>query len=61
MPFLDLLDTFRGHDEKSLWVHPTDHHPNEAAHALAAEAIERFVREKFLATKFRDAASPPAQ
>ena len=61
MPFLDLLDTFRGHDEKSLWVHPTDHHPNEMAHGMAAQAIERFVREKFLAAKSPDAPIPPAQ
>ena len=23
----------------SLWVHPVDHHPNEIAHRLAAEAL----------------------
>jgi lysophospholipase L1-like esterase len=48
IPFLDLLDTFRGRDEATLWVHPTDHHPNETAHLLASGAIEKFVREKFL-------------
>jgi hypothetical protein len=48
VPFLDLLDTFRGHDPKTLWVHPSDHHPNEKAHAMAEEAIERFVRKEFL-------------
>jgi hypothetical protein len=36
---LDLAPTFAGRDEAALWVHPMDHHPNEAAHALAAEAI----------------------
>jgi hypothetical protein len=49
IPFLDLLDTSRGHDPESLWVHPSDHHPNEIAHALAAEGIERFLQEEFLA------------
>ena len=48
VPFLDLLETFRGRDAQTLWVHPTDHHPNEIAHGLAAAAIESFVREKFL-------------
>src|SRR5439155_1571974 len=48
IPFLDLLNTFQGHDPAALWVHPSDHHPNETAHAMAAEAVERFVGEEFL-------------
>jgi hypothetical protein len=48
IPFLDLMDTFRGCDSAALWVHPSDHHPNEQAHALAEKAIERFVRQEFL-------------
>jgi len=44
IPVLDLLETFRGHDARELWVHPQDHHPNEVAHEMAAEAIERFLR-----------------
>lgn len=36
---IDLLDVFRGMPASSLWVHPTDHHPNELAQRLAAEAI----------------------
>jgi hypothetical protein len=51
IPVLDLFDTFRGHEPESLWVHPSDHHPNETAHALAAEAIEKFVRKEFLQTR----------
>ncbi len=38
---LDLLDTFRGMDESKLVVYKTDSHPNEIAHALAADAIKR--------------------
>jgi hypothetical protein len=49
VPFLDLLDTFRGQDDASLWVHPSDHHPNERAHGLAEGAIEQFIRKTFLA------------
>ena len=48
IPFLDLFDTFRGRKPESLWVHPCNHHPNEIAHALAATAVEQFVREQFL-------------
>ncbi len=36
---IDLLETYRGHPAESLWVHPTDHHPNELAHRLAAERL----------------------
>jgi hypothetical protein len=50
IPFLDLLDTFRGRGPESLWVHPSNHHPNEIAHALAETAIERFVRENYLSS-----------
>lgn len=39
IPVIDLLDTFRGEDASELWVHPTDHHPNARAHAIAARAI----------------------
>ncbi len=37
--FLDLFPVFSGRDAESLWVHPTDQHPNEVAHRMAAEAI----------------------
>jgi len=45
LPTLDLLDTYQGHDETALWVHPTDHHPNETGHAMAAQAIEPFLEQ----------------
>jgi hypothetical protein len=37
--FVDLLPTFRGSSAPELWVHPTDQHPNDRAHALAAERL----------------------
>jgi lysophospholipase L1-like esterase len=37
--YLDLLPTFLGHRTASLWVHAADMHPNETAHAMAAEAL----------------------
>lgn len=36
---VDLLETFSGVDASSLWVHPTDHHPNSAAHDRAARRL----------------------
>lgn len=51
IPTLDLLDTFRGHNSAALWVHPSDHHPNEEANRLAADAIARFLREQHLLEK----------
>ncbi|MBU0678102.1 MAG: SGNH/GDSL hydrolase family protein [Verrucomicrobia bacterium] len=43
IPVLDLFNTFEGRNAADLWVHPTDHHPNEKAHALAADAIFDFL------------------
>jgi hypothetical protein len=44
--FVDLLPELVGKDESELWVHPTDHHPNEIVHKIAArklaEALIRF-------------------
>ncbi|MGH9380188.1 MAG: SGNH/GDSL hydrolase family protein [Thermoanaerobaculia bacterium] len=40
---LDLLDAYRSHRAPELWVHAVDHHPNEFAHAIAAERIARFL------------------
>ena len=37
--FLNLFPAFAGMDAESLWVHPTDQHPNERAHQIAAEQL----------------------
>lgn len=47
IPLLDLFETYRGHEADQLWVHPTDHHPNERAHHLAARSIQFFLRQQF--------------
>jgi hypothetical protein len=39
VPFLDLLGPLRGSDSRDLWVHPTDRHPNEQVHELAARMV----------------------
>ncbi len=46
IPTLDLLETFRGRDTDSLHVHATDHHPNEIAQRIAAEAIADELRRR---------------
>ena len=45
IPVLDLFPAFRGQSYAELWVHPSDQHPNERAHAIAARALAEFVRE----------------
>lgn len=44
--FIDLLGGFIGQTDKEMWVHRTDQHPNEVAHALAADFLaEKLVQE----------------
>ena len=45
LPVLDLAPVFANRKTSDLWVHPTDHHPNGAAHALAAAAILEWLRK----------------
>lgn len=44
VPHLDLLDTFSQVDSPQLVVNRFDAHPNEKAHEMAANAIERFIQ-----------------
>jgi lysophospholipase L1-like esterase len=46
VPDLDLLPVFSNLPPASITVNANDAHPNEHAHALAAEAIDRFLREQ---------------
>jgi hypothetical protein len=43
IPVLDLLEAFKGQSYQSLWVHPTDQHPNEEGHRIAAEALAAYI------------------
>jgi hypothetical protein len=45
---LDLLGSFSGREDRDLWVHPSDQHPNEIAHEIAAEGIGEFVVQRGL-------------
>lgn len=40
---VDLLESYRGHRASELWVHIVDPHPNELAHAIAAERLARLL------------------
>lgn len=48
LSFLDLRSEFEGRNERDLWVHPTDQHPNEHAHELAAQRLAAWLRERFV-------------
>ena len=55
IPVLDLGPTLlRNHRPEELVVHRTDGHPNEIAHRLAAEEIERFLRAQGLLPSLSD-------
>jgi hypothetical protein len=43
---LDLLPAFSRHKAEDLWANPTDHHPNEIAHRIAAEEIAAFIKSE---------------
>jgi hypothetical protein len=46
--YLDLLPAFSRHNRaEDLWANPTDHHPNEIAHRIAAEEIAAFIVNEF--------------
>jgi len=42
---VDMLDVLRGRRAESLWVHPTDQHPNEIAHRLIAERLVAMIEQ----------------
>jgi lysophospholipase L1-like esterase len=48
VPHLDLLPLYRNLPPKKITVNRFDAHPNEYAHALAAEAIEKFLSEQLV-------------
>ena len=47
IPALDLFPAFRGREAAELWVHPTDQHPNAAAHRIIAEAVHDYLITTF--------------
>lgn len=45
---LDLFEAFQGEAYTTLWVHPSDQHPNERGYQIAADAIAEFILENNL-------------
>jgi len=44
--FIDLFPLLAGKQAADLWVHPTDHHPNDEVHALVGKTLaERLARD----------------
>ena len=60
IPTLDLLPVFKGLDPSTLWVHPTDHHPNRDAHTLVAGAVDKFLQQEKLLSAAESAAPSAA-
>ena len=61
LPVLDLAPAFKGQKASALQVHPSDHHPNSRAHAVAAQAICQWLRGDlpgFLAVPAADRLKP---
>ncbi len=44
----DLLPVYSKHRAEDLWVHRSNHHPNEIGHAIAAEELYAFLRAQGL-------------
>lgn len=47
IPYIDLLDAVRGHDERTLWVTPPDPHPNANANDRFAKALFAKLQAEF--------------
>jgi len=45
IPYFDLFNVYRGHEEKTLWLHGTDFHLNELSSRLAGEAIAQILSQ----------------
>jgi hypothetical protein len=43
--YVDLFPAFSRHKAEELWANPTDHHPNDIAHEIAADEIAEFVED----------------
>ena len=56
IPLLDLLPAFSRYEAEELWANPTDHHPNETAHGIAARELHDFLVKNALVP--RDCAGP---
>jgi len=51
IPLIDLLPVYSSYKDKDLWANPTDQHPNEKAHKLAAESLYNVLVEQKYVTR----------
>ncbi|MBU1134809.1 MAG: hypothetical protein KJ569_07860 [Candidatus Omnitrophica bacterium] len=51
---LDLLSSFSQYKAKELWANPTDHHPNEIAHDIAADVLYKFLQQNKILDRMFD-------
>ncbi len=56
---IDTLDAFEGQVTEELWVHATDRHPNERAHARFAERLRPDLASALASTPASTPAGPP--
>ncbi|MBF0479017.1 MAG: SGNH/GDSL hydrolase family protein [Candidatus Omnitrophica bacterium] len=42
LSYIDLWPALKRYRDMDLWVHPTDQHPNEKVHRIAAEELEKY-------------------
>ena len=47
--FIDLLPHLSGKKAASLWVHPSDHHPNELVHAIIGKVLAERLNKDVIA------------
>jgi hypothetical protein len=57
--FVDLLPRLAGEKAAQLWVHPTDQHPNERVHAIAARALSEEILKLGLRPRQREELPAP--
>ena len=53
MLYLDTRAAFHGAPPRQFWIHELDPHPNRRAHAVFADALEAFLKERGLFSGFR--------
>ena len=44
--FLDMRGHYREYNGPKLWAHPTDQHPNDLAHDIAANALAEYLKQQ---------------
>jgi lysophospholipase L1-like esterase len=58
---VDLFEAYEGHNARDLWVHPSDQHPNENGHLIAARALATFIESSNLLGQRSEVGTRPTQ